>query len=450
MNENDIYIFANSYQNKTYIIHSLKDVGNNNNNMGNGLSLMTLGLPQSNTNNINNNIDNKLFDNQQTAQPQPLSINEINNLLQSINCVYSIDNNGTLLNNGNNGNNNNTNLNNFNIMNNMNMNINNITGINQNNMNNYNILNGLTGLNGLNMNNNSIGLDLLLESFLLQNNSLGNIDLGQLLLMVNGINGINNINNMNTNHLNQNTNCNVSSNLFQPLQNLQNLNDNAPTNSKVTSNGQNLPTFDQNNIQNNNNNNNFFNILPINNGNNNQNNMNNINLNVSSLNIPSLPTSISSQTQQTSIQQQRQQQTEQQTQPQSSSPIIKTQPLNNNHHHVESPPNHHITHHQLQTLQQPTFTIKEIEPNNVQSLSSSTNCKQSETNMMIQNSRNLNLDLRTNGNHLNHHDADKNGTKRASCHQCKTKKDVSILFYCTKTRPCSNNSFKTKVYLYNN
>jgi len=34
--------------------------------------------------------------------------------------------------------------------------------------------------------------------------------------------------------------------------------------------------------------------------------------------------------------------------------------------------------------------------------------------------------------------------KRASCHQCKTKKDVSILFYCTRTRPCSNNSFKTK------
>jgi len=32
----------------------------------------------------------------------------------------------------------------------------------------------------------------------------------------------------------------------------------------------------------------------------------------------------------------------------------------------------------------------------------------------------------------------------ASCHQCKTKKDVTILFFCTKTRPCSSNPFKTK------
>lgn len=35
--------------------------------------------------------------------------------------------------------------------------------------------------------------------------------------------------------------------------------------------------------------------------------------------------------------------------------------------------------------------------------------------------------------------------ERASCHQCKTKKDVGILYYCTQTRPFSNNSFKTKV-----
>eukprot|EP00483_Globobulimina_turgida_P002880 UN02885 len=33
----------------------------------------------------------------------------------------------------------------------------------------------------------------------------------------------------------------------------------------------------------------------------------------------------------------------------------------------------------------------------------------------------------------------------ASCHQCKTKKDVSILFYCTKKKPCLGNTYKTKV-----
>merc|ERR1719474_2572 len=41
-------------------------------------------------------------------------------------------------------------------------------------------------------------------------------------------------------------------------------------------------------------------------------------------------------------------------------------------------------------------------------------------------------------------EGDRNLHKMASCHQCKTKKDIGILFYCTKTRPFSNNSFKTK------
>eukprot|EP01083_Nonionella_stella_P169696 575995_1 len=44
-------------------------------------------------------------------------------------------------------------------------------------------------------------------------------------------------------------------------------------------------------------------------------------------------------------------------------------------------------------------------------------------------------------------DLDANGNVKhaASCHQCKTKKDVKILFYCTKTRPRAYDALKRKV-----
>merc|ERR1719461_540014 len=33
----------------------------------------------------------------------------------------------------------------------------------------------------------------------------------------------------------------------------------------------------------------------------------------------------------------------------------------------------------------------------------------------------------------------------ASCHQCKTKKDVAVLFYCTHKKESAANSYKTKI-----
>lgn len=46
---------------------------------------------------------------------------------------------------------------------------------------------------------------------------------------------------------------------------------------------------------------------------------------------------------------------------------------------------------------------------------------------------------------LNIRDSQNAVPQSASCHQCKTKKDISILFYCTKKKPCVNNAYKTKV-----